>query len=396
MSRLFFILVFLKVCLLQAQQKHVHLCSKTNGGIVLNSGEFVTFWGYGYYTGVAGINKITLPGPALTFDLNDSVYLHFHNLSPEGHTIHLHGLDVDMMNDGAPHTTGQVNTNDSTTYFFIPSHTGMYLYHCHVMSVHHVALGMSGMIAIRNKPDTLLLYNGGPGFNREYSYLATDFDTDWNANPVFPGAFHLFKANYFMLNGKSGPAIVEDTTMVIKALPNDSIALHLGNMGYTSTKYIFPTALNAKVVMSDGRMLPVPISTDTLQIYPGERYEVLLRPTTFHVGFITVSYHDAVLDQNLGTNLIGVNNTVFPGVIEHSRKNAMVIYPNPGHEKVFFAMDDYRGAKVVVTDITGKTVLSTILQEYQNYLDVAGFPNGTYIFSIQTSTREVCFKFVKQ
>jgi FtsP/CotA-like multicopper oxidase with cupredoxin domain len=336
-----------------SQQKHYQLCSRTSGGVFLEDGTNVTFWGYGLYT-PGGTNKISLPGPLMKFNKNDSCYVHLHNLSPEGHTIHLHGVDADTPNDGAPHTTGMVNTDDSTLYYFKATHPGTYLYHCHVMSVHHVALGMSSMIVIHNFPDTTLLYDGGPGFNKEYSFFGSDFDTDWNLDPVSPGMFNLYQANYFMLNGKSGTQLFLDSTNVISAQAGDSICLRLATIGYTKTRYIFPSQLNAVAYMGDGRELPIPINSDTLDIFPGERYDVILKPLVNYNGYITVSYDDAILDRPLGQNYIGVNMYSYPLNVaaETLPKIALNVYPNPTQDLLYFDLMEKSNATLVLSDLT--------------------------------------------
>lgn len=379
---LFSISLFLAVTSAYSQQKHYQLCSRTSGGVFLEDGTSVTFWGYGLYT-PGGPNKISLPGPVMKFNKNDSCFVHLHNLSPEGHTIHLHGVDADTPNDGSPHTTGQVDTDDSTEYYFKATHPGTYLYHCHVMSVHHVALGMSSMIVIHNFPDTTLLYDSGPGFNKEYLFFGSDFDTDWNLDPVSPGMFNLYQANYFMLNGKSGTQLFLDSSNVITAQAGDSICLRLATIGYTKTRYVFPLQLNAIAYLADGRELPFPINTDTLNIFPGERYDVILRPLVNYSGYINVSYDDAILDRPLGTNYIGVNAYTHPNAItEKNPKIALNVYPNPTSNLLYVELMNEGSGNLIVRDLLGKSVLRSSLSSQRNEISLLPLQNGVYVYEI--------------
>src|SRR5690554_4840212 len=90
---------------LNGQVKEVSLVSKMNGQKTLIDGQDIVFWGYGIDDPSSQNNKIFLPGPVLRFDVGDTVIIHLRNDSPEDHTIHWHGLDVDQANDGVPHTS---------------------------------------------------------------------------------------------------------------------------------------------------------------------------------------------------------------------------------------------------------------------------------------------------
>ena len=105
-----------------------------DGTFLSEDGTYTPYWGFGEFNPNLTNQRITLPSPLLIYDLNDSVYLKLHNLSPETHTIHLHGLDVTQINDGVPSTSFGVLFNDSAIYKFKAKHPGTYLYHCHVQT----------------------------------------------------------------------------------------------------------------------------------------------------------------------------------------------------------------------------------------------------------------------
>ena len=143
------------------------LFSEMDGIHFLDDGTAVPIWAYGWVTD----GFITLPGPLLTYDEGQQVDLNFTNPSPESHTIHLHGLDVDQANDGVPTTSFMVVTGESTVYSFEATHPGTFLYHCHVTTTLHLTMGMYGMILV-TRPDGTL-WEGGPAYDgdlggREY------------------------------------------------------------------------------------------------------------------------------------------------------------------------------------------------------------------------------------
>lgn len=366
----------------KSQTNEIHLYSYMTNKFQTEYGDSLTFWGYGYYLGPGNVLPTTLPAPLLKVKKDEDVSIKFHNLSGEDHTIHLHGLDVDTRNDGVPHTWWPVDPNDSIVYSFNSSHPGAYLYHCHVMTVHHLAMGMYGMIIVRNYPDSLHMYNGGPGFNKEYQYLFSDMDTSWNADPISPGQLHDFHGNYYMVNGKSGWQMFSGTDEVIQAAAGDSILVHVGNMGYSSVQLNFPPEMNAVVHMSDGRVLPSAISTDSLRIYPGERYEIMFRPTVNYTGYINAVHHNAVMDMPMGTNFIGINSYVHPIGIDEKEITIATskIYPNPANNTVMAEAE--KDGKYLISDRAGNIVTIGKVSKGLNTISVTNLVNGFYIVNI--------------
>ena len=69
---------------------------------------------------------------------------------------------------------------------------------------------------------------------------------------------------------------LNDTTVSISADVGDKVYLRLINIGYTLNRITFPTALQATILSTDGRPIPSSEQSNVLDIYPGERYGVLL------------------------------------------------------------------------------------------------------------------------
>lgn len=383
------ILSVLSAMLCFAQQREFWLYSTMSGRHLLSTGDSTWFWGYGHYSG-SQLSPPSLPAPLLTVYLGDTVNLTFKNLTGEMHTIHLHGTDVDQRNDGSPHTWPAVGQNDSTGYLWYVTHPGSYFYHCHVMTTLHLGVGMYGMIITKNTPDTTVLYTGGPGFNKEYSFFMTDMDTAWNNMPLSPGPLHAYVPNYFMINGYSDWMMFARPGQIIEANAGDSICLHLGNLGYTTTKLTFPAGANPTVYESDARILPTPFTTDTLRIYPGERYEVILRPTTNISGYIQVDYLNAIVDDSMGTNYIGFNQYIHPTSVQAPMETTFpAVFPNPttGQFSIESLSDDNA---LTVFSSDGKLCYRQKLQRGNNTVDCSHLSAGVYFIS----TNETHYRLV--
>ena len=377
MKQLFIVMIFLPL-LGNSQIKDTKLISKMDGTFLSEDGIYTPFWGFGEFNPTLPNQRISLPSPLLIYDLNDSVYLKLHNLSPEMHTIHLHGLDVTQINDGVPSTSFGVLFNDSATYKFKAKHPGTYLYHCHVQTNLHAAMGMYGMLVIRNYPDTNLLYNNGPSFNKEYFYLSSDMYLYWNFNVTSPGPFHMYEADYFMINGKAGSQLFDDTTQIINMSAGDTALLHIGNVGYNSVEYVFPSEANAVIHMSDGRVLPNPIDSDTLILYPGERYSVLLSPTQFIQGHITVNSANLYNTETIvGTNYIGINIDSLGQGMEDNKLAYLNLYPNPTSTNL--QIQSKETLDIYIYNLEGKLFEIFSIKPGINNLDVSTFAKGLYM-----------------
>lgn len=379
-----FFLLYSLVCV--SQLKEVYIVSKMDGTFNMEDGTVMPFWGFGEYI-PGGPERATLPSALLEFELGDSVIIHFKNASPEDHTIHLHGLDVNQVNDGVPATSVAVPANGTYDYHWKADHVGSFLYHCHVQTVMHSSLGMYGMIVVKNNPSNDLLYENGPGFSKEYNYLSSELYTYWNLNPISPGPFHLFDPDYFMINGKSGNQILVDESMIIDAQPGDSILLRLANIAFSKVVFHFPEELNAKVYGSDGRFIPVPMEVDSLELYAGERYSVILYPDQYIQDLIEVEYLRMYEDILEGTNEIPVNIDV--SSVSNS-SYVVDVFPNPttGSIKVI-AHDDI--SSIRLRDLNGR-----VLKEWTNSreLEISEFVAGCYILEIGSGSEVMIQKII--
>lgn len=366
---------------LQAQQiQEYWLQSRMNGVYELDNGTNITFWGYGDNTPPNPGNKVLLPGPTLRFKEGDSAVVHFKNNSPEMHTIHFHGLDVLTAFDGVPHTSVEIAPNDTFDYRFKCKNAGTFLYHCHVLTTLHLAMGMYGMVIVDPPTGPGTLFINGPGYIEEYPLLASEFDLDWNTNPMSPGPFHLFEANYVMINGKSGSQL-QDGTHDITGVVNNPIALRLANIGYGKVTYHFPSALQVQVFASDGRPLPASFSSSILQLFPGERYDVIIQSAIELTEQLLVVYEDLRDQQLSGQNSIPLRFSLVGFKQDYSQKS-FYFHTNPTSIEVGIHNQGPEVLSLNVRNLLGQDLFSFQAPVGFNTIQI-DLPAGTYLVQDQ-------------
>jgi FtsP/CotA-like multicopper oxidase with cupredoxin domain len=173
------------------------------------------------------------PAPLIYCAVGDVVQINLKNLgvtnktSPnDPHSIHLHGLDVDVANDGVPETSvAAVPANmvipgagNIVVYMFTPKFAGTYFYHCHQEADIHVQMGMYGALIVYNHGEPGA--TSGPGsagslfhwnYDKDVVLLLSEIDTRQHVseqqglggkaafNPVN------YQPQYWLINGLSFP-----------------------------------------------------------------------------------------------------------------------------------------------------------------------------------------------
>lgn len=347
------------------------LFSGMDGLHLLDDGTQLPFWGYGYLAE----ETLTLPGPLLVYEEGGDYAVSFVNDSPEGHTIHLHGLDVDQNNDGVPSTSFTVMANGQASYAFSADYPGTFLYHCHVTTTLHLTMGMYGMLLVTRSDGTL--WNGGPAYDRDVPLLFSDLDRSTNLAPTQAYPFHTIRPDYFMVNGLSGASLATSPE-VAAAVAGERVALRLGSMAFAKVTCSFPSAWNAEVVMTDGRPLPAPFSPDELELYPGERYTVLIDAPAENDTHMEVVFSSMVDPNDTSVQSVWLN-TGLVSVEEPASANALTCYPNPATERVYA---QFPAGEWQVLDHVGRVCAEGHLAGGTWALDVRDWPRGVYVLRL--------------
>lgn len=247
---------------------------------------------FGYTDDPKGHAKV--PGPTLVVNEGDTVNVTLVNdhdptltqFNPpgDGHTIHLHGLDVPSIDDGDPMTAPGghgVMQGQRFIYHFVAQYAGTYWYHCHVEAAEHIQMGMYGAIIVRPRGEPNRAYEGTPTFDKEYTFVLSDMQSDAHQidyNHLYHNGTDFnwtnYHPNYFLINGKAWPDTMKDPQDHIVATVGQTVLVRLINIGYEDHA-MHSHGFHFLVIGTDGRKLDQPYYKDTLDIAPGERYDVL-------------------------------------------------------------------------------------------------------------------------
>lgn len=325
------------------------------------------------------------PGDIIAANEGDSVHILASNISREHHTIHLHGLDVNTINDGDPMTSFELDHQEKFTYKFKATHAGTYIYHCHTADVVHVQMGMYGLVVIR-PTDEKTAWTGGPRFDKEYSYLMSELDSVWHNNPpqhdtsTMTVTIPKFSPTYFLVNSKS-KQLINDT---IKGDVGKRIYLRFANIGFYDNQIIIPAGLGATIIDSDGRPLPMPIVSDTILLSPGERYGVMIAPNVVTREFVKVNFIDMNAYRIDGTEMIPLKIDVALANEEAAANENINIFPNPADGKLYLqALSTMADLEVTLTNVIGAVVYKNKFTSSQLAdINTAEFPNGIYFITV--------------
>lgn len=263
------------------------VCVRTLNKKMLD-GNTVRFWGF--TKDCRGMSNGQVPGPQIDINVDDTLSLTLNMaMAPQedapynGHTIHMHGADVTTPNDGVPDTNGGRVNGD--TYLWTPTANmpGSYMYHCHVHTVKHLEMGMyAPLIVHRINPDgtrsNQLTDNPQTAFAAEQTYLFSTVDPAYHTAEGDSTVFADYNPIYFLINGNEGKTTSKPAVTKAVAV-NSKVALRLiGAQAVSSTFRIKngATDIPFTVYIEDGRALLTPEQVTSLDINPGQRYDILL------------------------------------------------------------------------------------------------------------------------
>jgi FtsP/CotA-like multicopper oxidase with cupredoxin domain len=99
-------------------------------------------------------------------------------------------------------------------------------------------------------------------------------------------------------------------------------------MAYSLLQLDFPPELNAVCYMSDGRPVTEPFAVENLDIFPGERFTVLIEPDAGWDGYIGCEFWNIPDQQMDGEEYIRVRDASL-SVYDWGVSDPLVGYPNP-------------------------------------------------------------------
>ena len=296
---------------------------------ITGANETIRMWtfspggSFGFGGGNGGFNdpNAPFPGPLLVFRASDNVEYTFNDTCPceqrpsshpyAGHTIHLHGLDVNTLDDGVHDTSFSILPGQSYAYKMSARENGSFIYHCHIHTVLHQQMGMYGGIIVTpaDSNDQDKPFTGSPTtFARQYMWVIAEVDKSWH-DKAASGNFgdsaefayftqynpqHFFIANYFIdvanlksSNGILGRGVVKTSANNLAGKTGETLLIRLGNLGYWNKK-VSLGGLKFDVVATDGKpmkntsgALDPMVDQTSIEAGPGERYDLMVKlPTT--------------------------------------------------------------------------------------------------------------------
>lgn len=224
----------------------------------------------------------TMPGPQIRVTEGDKVRVNIKNELPESTAIHFHGVMVPNAMDGVPFITQPpIKPGASFTYEFVAKNPGSHMYHSHHNSTKQVGKGQLGAFIIEPKQPS--------------EAEKADVEEILILNDSLGG---------FTINGKGFPA-----TAPLKAKLGQKLRVRYMNEGLM----IHPMHLHGLpqlVIAKDGWAQPQPWMCDTLNIAPGERWDVIVDCTEAGIW----AYHCHILSHAEG------DHGMFGMVTEKKRK----------------------------------------------------------------------------
>jgi manganese oxidase len=189
-----------------------------------------------------------VPGPEIRVTEGDKVRVIVKNELPESTAVHFHGVIVPNAMDGVPFVTQPpIKPGATFTYEFTAKNPGSHMYHSHHNSTKQVGQGLLGAFIIEPKDKSK-----EPAHDLDYTMILND------------------QLGGFTINGKGFPA-----TAPLVATLGQKVRIRYMNEG----QLIHPMHLHGLpqlVIAKDGWPQPQPWLCDTLNVAPGERWDVIV------------------------------------------------------------------------------------------------------------------------
>ncbi|MER7754503.1 multicopper oxidase domain-containing protein [Kitasatospora sp. NPDC097643] len=229
------------------------------------------------------------PGPVIRARSGRKVVVRQTNLLDEPVSVHLHGARVPADSDGGPMsliTTGRTRTY---TYPNDQSHASLWFHdHAHHLESEHVYRGLSGFYLLTDETERALPLPAGQ-YDLPIALRDARFDADGNLVYRMDDPFN---RTTILANGRPWPRVE------VAARKYRLRLLNSANLRFFSLRLADGGPITQ--IGSDGGLLERPFVTDTIDLSPGERADVVIDFSRYPVG-----------------TSVTLTNTLPPGPAEH-------------------------------------------------------------------------------
>ncbi|WP_126555106.1 multicopper oxidase domain-containing protein [Dictyobacter kobayashii] len=264
-----------------------------------------------------------VPGPAIVVDQGDTVNVtvindkaslsnNFPNAAGNLTTAPLQTVDglqlpseLDKEIGAGPIAKSGQNWQ-KVSYHFVAQQPGSYLYHD--ATPMHAQMGLYGALTIKPKGILSRAYPGAPPYNKEYTFVLSDMDSDAHKSTydnLTKGSAAVdwtkYHPNYFFINSKVWPDTMMDSNDSLNVTVGQTVLVRLINAG-SEVHMMHTHGHHFQVIGANGQKLAHPYYKDTLMLAPGETADISLflnKPGRY-------MFHDHI-EANT------TNNGVYPG-----------------------------------------------------------------------------------
>jgi len=148
--------------------------------------------------------------------------------------------------------------------------------------------------------------------------------------------------------------------------------------------------------------LPNSVNNDTVIIYPGERYGVMLSPSLQIIDSAKVEYINMNTHQVEAAEFVPVTINGFVSINEQSISNDFILYPNPANEFITIISNDKKEiTNIEIFNSLGQKMQDTKITKLNNdalQVNVNGLSGGIYwvkIYSKDNYTKTIKFNITK-
>lgn len=213
-------------------------------------------------------------GPTIRFHKNDKVRMNVTNSLGETTTVHWHGMLLPPTADGGPHQEIPADETWSPAWTVINEASTLW-YHPHTMdkTARQVYSGLAGMFVIDDENSDSLNIPKEYGVD-DIPVIVQDRKFDAEGQLVYDHVHMMHEVTTGMLGNT---ILVNGTHAPYLELPAKLVRLRILN-GSNARRYNFGFSDNRKFyqIASDGGLLPAPVERDRMQLFPGERAEILV------------------------------------------------------------------------------------------------------------------------